>query len=246
MKREFVKTSNAKLFRSHILAAEQRGARESGLVSLIGRPGEGKTRTLQNWSAEVGAAMLTAQVDWTPRRMLVELAEKLRIEPVRGFEKRMEEMIAAKDISIVVDEAGFALANNANCLEKLRGITDKSGSLLVLVFMSRDVTRLQNPHLAQLESRINTRCEFQKSTLEDVMLACTQLADVPISPDLVADIFERTDASMRLVLNAISRVESAARMRPEDRRTTPVTLADIKGMDLFKGLGRPVRKGVAA
>ena len=86
MKREFVKTSNAKLFRNHILAAELRGSRESGLVSLIGRPGEGKTRTQQNWSAEVGAAMLTAQVDWTPRRMLLELAEKLRVEPVRGFE----------------------------------------------------------------------------------------------------------------------------------------------------------------
>lgn len=246
MKREFVKTSNAKLFRRHILAAEQRGSRESGLVSLIGRPGEGKTRTLQNWSAEVGAAMLTAQVDWTPRRMLLELAEKLLVEPVRGFESRMAAMIAEKAISIVVDEAGFALDNGAACLEKLRGITDKSGTLLVLVFMPRDITRLEHPRVAQLESRICTRCEFQKSTLEDVALACSQLAEVPVAPDLVAHIFERTDASMRLVLNAIARIEGAAHMRAEDQRAAPMTMASIKGMDLFNGLVRSVRKGAGA
>lgn len=246
MKREFVKTSNAKLFRSHIMAAEQRGSQEAGLVALMGRPGEGKTRTLQNWSAEVGAAMLTAQVDWTPRRMLIELADKLQVEPVRGFERRMEEMIAAKGIAIVVDEAGFALDNGAACLEKLRGITDKSSTLLVLVFMPRDIARLENPRVAQLASRISTRCEFQKSTLEDVALACSQLAEVPVGPDLVAHIYERTDASMRLVLNAIARIEGAARMRPEDQRTAPMTMASIKGMDLFKGLVRIVRKGAGA
>jgi len=103
MKREFVKTSNAALFDAKIKEAQLRGARESGLVALTGRPGEGKTRTLQAWAAEVGAVMVTAQVDWTPRKMIIEIAEKLGIEITRGFERRMEEMIVKGNISIIVD-----------------------------------------------------------------------------------------------------------------------------------------------
>lgn len=246
MKREFVKTANAKLFRNHILAAQNRGARESGLVAVTGRPGEGKTHTLHNWMMEFGAVMLTAQVDWTPRRMLMDLAEKLKIDATRGYERRMEAFIAEKDITIIVDEAGFTLANNAACLERLRGITDKSSTLLVLVFMPHDISRLDAPRLKQLRDRINTQCEFQASTLEDVALACAQLGEVPIAPDLVSHILKQTDGCMRLVMNTIARIEGAARMRPPESRAVPMGMNDIKGADLFKGLVRPGRKGAAA
>lgn len=246
MKREFVKTSNSKLFRSHIAQAMARGARESSLVAVTGRPGEGKTITLQNWSSENGGVMLTAQVDWTPRRMLVDLAEKLHIDPTSGFERRMEAFIAAKDISVIVDEAGFTLTNNAICLERLRGITDKSSTLLVLVFMPHDINRLDVPRLKQLRDRISTTCDFKKSTLEDVVQACNQLADVPIAPDLAAFILAQTEGCMRLVMNTISRVEGFARLREGELRNAPVNLNDIKGLDLFKGLGRAGRKGATA
>lgn len=246
MKRAFVKTANSKMFRSSIAEAQARGARESSLVAVTGRPGEGKSHTLNNWASEFGAAILTAQVDWTPRRMLLDLAEKLLITPTSGFERRMEAVIAAKDISIIVDEAGFTLANNAICLERLRSITDKSSTLLVLVFMPHDITRLDVPRLKQLRDRISTTCEFKKSTLDDVAMACAQLTDVLIAPDLAANIHTHTDGCMRLVLNAIARVEGEARLRPADQSNTPMSLADIKGLDLFKGLGRAGRKGAAA
>ncbi|MDD2883282.1 MAG: ATP-binding protein [Rhodoferax sp.] len=243
MKREFVKTSNAVLFEAKIREAQQRGARESGLVALTGRPGEGKTRTLQAWAAEVGAVMVTAQVDWTPRKMIVEIAEKLGIEITRGFERRMEEMIVKGNISIIVDEAGFTLQNKAACLEKLRGITDKSSTLLVLVFMTHDISRLFAANLKQLKDRINNECNFKKSTLEDVALVCAQLSEVPIAPDLVKHIHDKTDACMRLVINAITRIEIAARVRPEATRNNPMTLADLKGVELFHVLGQAARKG---
>ena len=90
MKREFVKTENAKRFRAHVALQENRGSQESGWIVVHGRPGEGKTRTLHNWASENGALMLTAQVDWTVRRMMVELADKLGIEPSTGFERRID------------------------------------------------------------------------------------------------------------------------------------------------------------
>jgi len=243
MKREFVKTSNAALFDAKIKEAQLRGARESGLVALTGRPGEGKTRTLQAWAAEVGAVMVTAQVDWTPRKMIIEIAEKLGIEITRGFERRMEEMIVKGNISIIVDEAGFTLHDRAACLEKLRGITDKSSTLLVLVFMTHDISRLFAANLKQLKDRINNECNFKKSTLEDVALVCSQLGEVPMDPLLVKHIYEKTGACMRLVVNAITRIEISAKLRPEATRHTPMTLADLKGVELFHVLGQASRKG---
>ena len=80
MKREFVKTENARRFRSTLGMLEGRGALEAGMLLVVGRPGEGKTMTLHNWAAEVGAVMLTAQEGWTPNRMLSELAEKLGLD----------------------------------------------------------------------------------------------------------------------------------------------------------------------
>lgn len=241
MKREFVKTSNARLFDGHVRLAQQRGAREGGLLALTGRPGEGKTRTLQAWAAEVGAVMVTAQVDWTPRKMIIEITEKLGLEITRGYERRMEEMIAKGSITIIVDEAGFTLDHKAACLEKLRGITDKSSTLLVLVFMTHDISRLFAASLKQLKDRISTECNFQKSTLEDVALVCSQLGEVAMDPALIEHIYKKTDACMRLVVNAITRIEIAAKARPEGQRNSPMTLADIKGLELFHVLGQPNR-----
>ncbi len=96
MKREFVKTENARRFRSTLGMLEGRGALEAGMLLVVGRPGEGKTMTLHNWAAEVGAVMLTAQEGWTPNRMLSELRKNGIIE-YRGH------LIFIKDIDYLKD-----------------------------------------------------------------------------------------------------------------------------------------------
>jgi hypothetical protein len=245
MNRAFVKTKNAKLFDSKVASAQQRGAREGGLVVVTGRPGDGKTRTMETWTSIVGGIMLTAQVDWTPRRMMVEMAEKLGIDTKAGFEGRMQSMIVKGNISIVVDEAGFCLDNKAACLEKLRGITDKTTTLLILVFMARDVHRLTQSNVEQLGSRVNARCDFAKNSAEDIAGACLQLSEVPISAELAEHIHQKTDGSMRLAVNAIARIEAVARMRPTEQHSTPMKVADIKGLELFHVLGHAPRKGTA-
>lgn len=237
MKREFVKTENARRFRAGIAMLEARGALEAGWMLVIGRPGEGKTTTLFNWGAEAGAVMLTAQEGWTPTRMLAELAEKLGIEPVRGFEKKIEETIAGEEIPIVLDEAAFALHNSAACLERLRGITDKSCTLLVMAAMEQD--RPKFARRMQIASRISYVCDFNKSTLEDVAAACGQLAEIDIAEDLVARIHRETDARMRLVMTAINRVEAVARRNGKSR----LELADVKGLALCEDFNRVMVRG---
>jgi|APMI01.1.fsa_nt_gi hypothetical protein len=237
MKREFVKTDNAKRFRAGTAMLEARGALEAGWMLTIGRPGEGKTTTLHNWAAEVGAVMLTAQEGWTPSRMLGELAEKLGIEPVRGFERKIEETIAGEEIPIVLDEAAFALHNSAACLERLRGITDKSCTLLVMAAMEQD--RPKFARRMQIASRISYVCNFEKSTLDDVAAACRQLGEVEMADDLIERIHRDTDARMRLVMTAINRVELAARRHGKQR----IELADVKGLPLCEDFNRVMVRG---
>ena len=209
MKQVFVKTENAKRFRTEIVMLEKRGALEAGWLLVTGRPGEGKTKTLHNWAAEVGAVMLTAQANWTVTRMMEELAAKLGIEPVRGYQAKVAETIGAEDMPIIVDEAQFALHDSAACMEVLRGITDKSGTMLVAVTMDHEVPRFNRRE--QIGSRFFRKCQFHESTLADVSAACEQLAEgVSIDADLVERIHRETGGRMRLVLNAISRVEQLA------------------------------------
>lgn len=209
MKQVFVKTENAKRFRTEIVMLEKRGALEAGWLLVTGRPGEGKTKTLHNWAAEVGAVMLTAQANWTVTRMMEELAAKLGIEPVRGYQAKVAETIGAEDMPIIVDEAQFALHDSAACMEVLRGITDKSGTMLVAVTMDHEVPRFNRRE--QIGSRFFRKCQFHESTLADVAAACEQLAEgVSIGADLVERIHRETGGRMRLVLNAISRVEQLA------------------------------------
>lgn len=209
MKQVFVKTENAKRFRAEVAMLEKRGALEASWLLVTGRPGEGKTKTLHNWAADVGAVMLTAQANWTVTRMMEELAAKLGIEPVRGYQAKVAETIGAEDMPIVLDEAQFTLHDAAVCLEVLRGITDKSGTILVAVTMDHEVPRFNRRE--QIGSRFFRRCQFHESTLADVVAACAQLAEgVAIADDLAARIHKETGGRMRLVLNAISRVEQIA------------------------------------
>ena len=242
MKRQFVKNTNARNFEVYISKMNRRGPQESGLLLVTGRPGDGKTHTLHNYAGRVNAVMLTAGVGSTPRRLMVELAEKLGIEASGNYHREIEAVIARNGTTIILDEAGFALADKAACIERLREITDKTLTLLVMVVMKHDMIKLSQPKLQQLADRISDICEFQRATLEDVQMACAQLGEVAMTPELVAHVHKQTDGSMRQVLNAICRVEETAQRRPEAQRHEAMTLADVKGVTLCNDFNLAMRK----
>lgn len=238
MKRQFIQTENAQRFQAGIAMLGQRGALEAGWMLVVGRPGEGKTTALHNFAAKTKAVMLTAQEGWTQTKMMRELAEKLGIVPAFGFERRVEEIIAEQEIPVVMDEAGFALKNHASCLERLRGITDRAGTVAILAAMERDELRFSQ--YDQISSRI-TLCRFHKSSLADVRIACTQLAEVEIDDDLVERIHCETSARMRLVVTAINRIEMAARRM----NLSHVCAKNIKDLPLCEDFSRARRRTAA-
>ncbi len=232
MRKQFVKTENDRRFRAALAQKEVRGAQESAMVVVHGRAGDGKTRTLHNWASACNAVMLTAHPGWTVRRMMLELAEKLSVVAAgSSWETTVAAQIAEQEIPLVVDEAGFALANGAACLERLRSITDKSGTPLVIVVMERDMDRLRQHD--QLTSRA-TLCPFHPATVADVRAACTQLAEIEIADDLVERIHRDSGARMRLVVEAINTAERVG--GAAGKRT--VVAADVAGWALCEDFDR--------
>lgn len=229
MKRAFVRTENYGRFLEAVSAVEQRGAREAGMILVHGRPGDGKSQTIAHWAATRtdGAVYLRANVDWTPRYFLIELAKALKVDQSGTSERLFERLLGVlEEIPLVIDEAENTLPQGAHVLEKIRDFSDRSGNIVVLIGMEAIQARIARHQ--QIASRIARVVQFTPSTVEDVIVACSRLGDVKIADDLAAEIHRQTKGRMREVLNAIATVERIA----QANSAKAVCLADMAGQEL--------------
>lgn len=229
MRKMFVKTENYRNFSAAVKAVEQRGAAEAGMMLVYGVPGLGKSHIVSSWAAENGAIFLRANKDWTPRYALSELAAALEIDG-RGNSQalfaRLLKPIAANQLPIIIDEAEFTLANKAAALEKIRDISDRAENTVILIGMGNIQSSIKD--YGQISSRIARVVEFKPSTLEDIQAACKQLAEVEMSPELMAEIHRLSGGKMREVLNMIAVVERVA----QTNRITKVGIDELAGIPL--------------
>lgn len=212
MRKQFVRTKNLAALELGIEMLKDCGAREARWMLATGRPGEGKTTTLFNLGSRLKAVFVTAKQGWTPGQMIRALALDMNVFPGRDADTTLGEWLSKPGEDgkiIIIDEAQFALANRAACLERLRGITDKSGTPVILVAMQEDVESFGRHE--QISSRIFNWVKFEGASREDIANACQQLAEVQIAADLVERIHIETDGRMRNVIKAISRIEMAAK-----------------------------------
>lgn len=230
MRSHFVKTANLGALEDGVRMLAERGAREASWMLVTGRPGEGKTTTLYNWGAANAAAFVTLRPGLPPGRLLAMLAAKLGVAQGQqlDIDTALGASLAANGTPVILDEAHYGLAESAACLERLRGITDKSGTPVVLVTMEREVWRFGERE--QIASRMFAWVEFKPASVDDVAAVCRQLAEVEIAPDLVARIHADSQGRMRSVLNAISRVEMAA----QGLGKAQVSAADCRRMTLVE------------
>jgi DNA transposition AAA+ family ATPase len=225
----FVRTGNYERFAAGVAAVEGRGAAEAGMMLVFGQPGYGKSEVLTNWAVDSGAVFLRANIDWTPRYFLVELAKALAVDPrgtSEGLFNRLLAVIATQQIPLVVDEAEATLKDHAAVLEKIRDFSDRTETMVVLVGM-KDIQTSIAKH-QQISSRIAQVVEFGPASLEDVALTCQQLSEVPIAPDLVAEIHRQTGGRMREIMNAIATVERVGKMNG----LAQVDVAAVEGMTI--------------
>ncbi len=229
MREHFVKTENYSRFTAGIEAVERRGAKEAGMMLVHGAPGFGKSHVVNRWASEVGAVFLRANVDWTPRYFLMELAKKLTVDASgtaqQLFERLLERVVEAQT-PIVIDEAEFTLHNKAKALEKIRDISDRAEVTVVLIGMEKIQSSIARHK--QIHGRIAQVVEFKPATLADVAHACAELAEVDMTDALKAEVHRISGGRMREVLNILAEVERMAGLNGLDR----VDVADLDGVDL--------------
>jgi len=221
--------SNVQRFLAGQRTTEQRGAREANWHLVKGEPGYGKSRTLMWWGAKRTLAVLRAKADWTPAWLLRDLCQALGLQQSYRanvmFESVCNELMTRGCPPIVIDEIDHA-ARSFRVIETLRDITDTSECILVAGGM-KDAEAMMKRY-PQIYSRIAKVTSFGPATAADVSQICEQLCDVELAPDLADEITRRTQGRVRLVMNAIARVELFSK-----GTRGKVGLADLKGKALI-------------
>ena len=212
MRQGFVKTENYARFTSGVKAVEARGAAEAGMMLVHGLPGLGKSHIVYRWAEESGALYLRANVDWTPKYFLVELAKALNVDS-RGtaqqlFERSLRVLIE-RQCPIIIDESEFTLRDQAAVLEKIRDFSDRAEVTVVLIGMEQ-IQRNISRH-KQISSRIAQVVEFGPCTAADVALACAKLCEFELTPALAGEVLRLSAGRMREVLNVLARIEQLAK-----------------------------------
>lgn len=229
MKKHFVKTSNYLAFVDGIQAVEARGAAEASMMLVHGHAGFGKSETLDHWATQNDAIYLRANVDWTPKYFLIELAKFLRTDPSGTAEKlfaRLLAKIAAEQIPIVIDEADHCLKNNAEVLEKVRDFADRTETLVILAGMEKIQGKIARHD--QISSRIARAVEFKAATVQDTQQLCDELCQVKVAPDLAAEIQHFSGGRVREIINAIAVVERAGQRKGVE----VIGIKDVEGLAL--------------
>ena len=161
MHQGFVKTENYARFAAGVRAVESRGAAEAGMMLVHGLPGLGKSHIVYRWAEEAGAVYLRANVDWTPKYFLCELAKALYLD-TRGTAQQLFErclrVLIERQCPIIIDESEFTLRDGAAVLEKIRDFSDRAEVTVVLIGMEQ-IQRNIGRH-KQISSRIAHVVEF--------------------------------------------------------------------------------------
>lgn len=221
--------SNVQRFLDGQKTVESRGAREAGWHLVKGEPGYGKSRTLMWWGAKKTSVVVRAKADWTPRWALQDIAACLGLSQghrtATMFEAICNDLMAKGCPPLVIDEIDHA-ARSVRVLETLRDITDVSECILVAGGM-KDAEGMMKRY-PQIHSRVAKVTSFAPATAADVALICEQLCEVELAPDLAEEVRRVTQGRVRLIMNAIARVERFAK-----GTRGKVSVADIKGRPLI-------------
>jgi hypothetical protein len=221
--------SNVQRFLDGQRTVEARGAREASWHLVKGEPGYGKSRTLLWWGARKTNVVVRAKADWTPAWALKDICACLGLQQSHRvnvmFEAVCNELMAKGCPPLVIDEIDHA-ARSVRVLETLRDITDVSECVLVAGGM-KDAEGLMKRY-PQIHSRIAKVTNFGPATAADVGLICEQLCELDLAGDLADEIRRVTAGRVRLVMNAIARVERFGKGARGELK-----LADVKGRPLL-------------
>ena len=233
----FVETGNYREFLAKLSRVDERGAEEACLVVVDGKPGLGKTATMDHWVSQTGSIYLRAQRWWEHNDFIGELLSELGVTLVpRTRRERFARILAElttlaeeaaledKMFGLVIDECDM-ISGKAEVMETIRGISDIRYLPTILVGMGKLRDNLKR--LPQIESRAPNKVEFHPATIEDATLLVRGLCEVPVASDLIQFVWRHSKGYSREMVEAISKIERFGRRIAIGN--AGVTMADMAG-----------------
>lgn len=242
MRSTFVETSNYSNFMKVLGRVEARGARETCMIVVDGKPGLGKTATMNRWMTQTGSIYLRAHESWTYNWFMQELLTELGVKdfpinPRERFAMAVDLMEARADASaergmtfgMVIDECDL-VSRKPSVMEGIRAFSDLRGMPTILVGMGKLRDNLRR--FQQIESRVGSnKAEFLPATLEDARALVKGLCEVPVADDMIQLIWKLSKGFNREMVDAIKNVERFGfRINPGP---DGVTMADMRGQLLM-------------
>lgn len=240
MKHQYIKTSNHQRFTDGIMAVEKRGSREACILRLTGAPGTGKTTTVDHWAAKSNAVLIDGVPGMGITFVRDYLADQTGIKEPRRFaqDKALVDYFKRSGFPIILDEAQHGLPNKAECIEYLRRIAERAGTILVLVAHTSESHRFGEERLAHIATRISAAPELQPASALDVALYLSELCEVKVDAAIAQQVHEQSRGRYRLMANAVMMLEAVAMKTG----AASLTAADVKGLRLCEDVLNRVKK----
>lgn len=240
MKQHYVNTSNHQRFMDAVTAVENRGSPEACIMRLTGAPGTGKTTTVDNWAAKSNAVLLDGVPGMGITFVRDYLADQTGIKEPRRFaqDKAFVDYFKRSGFPIILDEAQHGLPNKAECIEYLRRIAERAGSILVLVAHSSEAHRFGEERLAHIATRISAAPELKPASVDDVSAYLGELCEVKVDAAIAQQVHEQSRGRYRLMANAGRLLEAVA----AKKGAPALSAADVKGLRLCEDVLARVKK----
>lgn len=235
MRNKFVETANVGRFQRAVRAVSGRAVSEHVICVVTGQAGFGKSRTGLWWSAQARAVLMSVSPLATPSWLLRDLVRELGDTPKRSSYDLKDQamgLLAAEPRPIVIDEFEHALHGGAVALDAMREIADFCEVPLIL--LGREGTPEKLRRHRQIWRRIGGVAEFQAISVGDIRLLADQLAEVPISDNVVAEIHAGCEGRICTAIAGIATAEAAGKKGGLER----VELSDVDAT----ALGHPWAK----
>lgn len=213
MKKAFVNTENHKKAIALIKGLSDRGQGVPGLGLIYSKPGLGKSTSLARIAALMPeCVMVRATAAMTIRWLLEAIVAELGVTPMRRtqdlFHQAVSHLIEERRV-VMVDEVDY-LCHDGTVINTLRDLHDIANTPVVFVGMGEVDKKLRrHPHLF---ARISQVVKFEPLSEKDVDLAARELCDLPVEPDAVKALLERSGGGFREVMVALNQAEKSAKL----------------------------------
>ncbi|MGH1355344.1 MAG: AAA family ATPase [Thalassovita sp.] len=241
MRDSFVETENYRRFIDLLKSIDERGAEESCIAIVDGKPGLGKTTTLRRWASQTTEGVyLRALPGWDYSTLLTDLLRAMDVDEyihkkAAKYERIIADLkmrkvnadMAGVPFALVIDECDL-ISRRAEIMETIRAISDTIFLPTILIGMGNlrnDLRRFD-----QISSRAPHRTEFKPLEIEDTAALINKKCEVPVANDLIQFAHGACKGFSREVLDAVKSIERFGLRFDYD--AGGVTMADMAGMHL--------------